>query len=159
MPCITTCTHRKHLRGVGCSSFMCFGAGALWSSNAKAAWRSPFFKNVHTLGVDVRRSLGATHSRMLVLVTLLYAFLFVFLNIVCCSCLIWGSGPLDAFQYPMHSEETPQESTLLLFYVYWSQCVVEQWRSSCLEEPLFQKRTYSWGQCMTEQCTPESYLS
>ena len=27
---------------------------------------------------------------------------------------------------------------------------MEQWRSSCLEEPLFQKRTYSWGRCTTE---------
>ena len=73
---------------------MCFGAGALWSSGARAAWRSPFFKNVHTLGVDVRRSLGATHSRMLVVMNFFYTFLFVFFNIVYCSCLIWGSGPL-----------------------------------------------------------------
>ena len=27
---------------------------------------------------------------------------------------------------------------------------MEQRRSSCLEEPLFQKRTYSWGRCTTE---------
>ena len=27
---------------------------------------------------------------------------------------------------------------------------MEQQRSSCLEEPLFQKRSYSWGRCTTE---------
>ena len=128
---------------------MCFGAGALWSSGARAAWRSPFFKNVHTLGVDVRRSLGATHSRMLVVLKFLYAFSFVFLNIVCCSCLIWGSGPLDGLHYTCRHMKHLRGVVCSSYMCFgagalWSSNAKAAWR-----EPLFQKRTYSWGRCTT----------